>query len=466
MYVAKPNPCRAGLVSLPLLVLMLGLPTLCRVWIELGREEDRRERTAVRDLERLAGNVEYLDLNEKSDPDYDRECRGTFDNGYKPRIKPRAVNGYWRWPLPWWSARRWTPAAYVGPEVPFFSRSVANSVTGRDTTRYKDGDEAPMRVVVDVKFGVRIVGGVRIEHITTDAQWEHFCRAFPSARSLEIQCPVKDGQLRFLKYMTNLNYICFVNHGEDQFGKGSFITGEGLDHLRSLPRLRTLYMGNVHLSENGKEALGKLDNLRCLMVVSDTDWADGDNYWRPDTNNDVLAHLGGLTRLENLFVSNVSDAGLVHLRKLPSLHYLHLMQYASPRSGVITNDGIRHLAGLALRELGLAFPEVSDGGVADLARLPDLQKLDLRATRVTDAAIPELQKLKKLRSLDLTHTRFTDAGCRKLFDAMPTLERLGLPDGQHALVRGPGNVIITRELNTPIGSEIGRDLTGLIFAKP
>jgi hypothetical protein len=200
MSLTKSKPCRAGLVSVPAVLLTIAPLILFRVWVNLGREVDRSERTAVLAIERTGGRVMYLDLKDKSDVDFDRSTAGRpFDLAGKPRIKPRSVNGFWRWPVPWWSARRWTPAAYVGRDVPFTSRGTL-WVGGRSILPKDDHDVAPMRVAVDISFVASLFND-RVKHVLTDAEWEYFCRAFPSARSLGISCPVKDAQLRFLKYL-------------------------------------------------------------------------------------------------------------------------------------------------------------------------------------------------------------------------------------------------------------------------
>jgi hypothetical protein len=47
---------------------------------------------------------------------------------------------------------------------------------------------------------------------------------------------------------------------------------------------------------------------------------------------------------------------------------------------------------------------VTDEGVTSLARLPNLEWLELRGTKITDAAIPSLQQMKSLKRVDLGHT--------------------------------------------------------------
>ena len=49
-----------------------------------------------------------------------------------------------------------------------------------------------------------------------------------------------------------------------------------------------------------------------------------------------------------------------------------------------------------------------------MARLSQLQRLDLSFTKITDAGIKELTGLKQLERLDLSDTRVTDAGLKEL----------------------------------------------------
>ena len=56
-----------------------------------------------------------------------------------------------------------------------------------------------------------------------------------------------------------------------------------------------------------------------------------------------------------------------------------------------------------------------------MAKLKQLQSLNLTFTQVTDAGLKDLAKLKQLQRLDLTFTQVTDAGVAELQKALPKL---------------------------------------------
>ena len=124
-----------------------------------------------------------------------------------------------------------------------------------------------------------------------------------------------------------------------------------------------------------------------------------------------LAHLKGLVSLQILVLNNtaVTDAGLAHLKGLAGLTGLYL------GSTQVTGAGLAHLRGLAgLQELYFTNTQVSDAGLAHLKGLTGLQTLWLDNTQVTDAGLPHLKGLAGLQTLWLNDTPVTDAGLAHL----------------------------------------------------
>ena len=65
---------------------------------------------------------------------------------------------------------------------------------------------------------------------------------------------------------------------------------------------------------------------------------------------------------------------------------------------MVTDGGLAHLEETAAAlELGLAYTDVSDVGLEQLAVLP-LRSLDLLGTNVTDAGIEHLRRMSSLRA--------------------------------------------------------------------
>jgi hypothetical protein len=130
-----------------------------------------------------------------------------------------------------------------------------------------------------------------------------------------------------------------------------------------------------------------------------------------EVTDSSLAHLKGLTRLEelNLSETRISDTGLEHLKGLSQLQQLNL-------SGTrITDAGLKHLKGLSqLRELNLDGTMVTGTGLANLKGLIGLRDLELAHSGVTDAGLLHLKGLPQLTTLSLTATKLTDAGFANL----------------------------------------------------
>ncbi|MGH9372854.1 MAG: hypothetical protein ACRD15_15120 [Vicinamibacterales bacterium] len=83
----------------------------------------------------------------------------------------------------------------------------------------------------------------------------------------------------------------------------------------------------------------------------------------------------------------------------------------------MTDDLLEDLSDRAhtLPALGLSgCKQITDAGVRHLARMPSLQHLDLTGTSVTDAGLEVLRHLPELRTLSLAWNRVTEAGIRVL----------------------------------------------------
>lgn len=122
-----------------------------------------------------------------------------------------------------------------------------------------------------------------------------------------------------------------------------------------------------------------------------------------------LAAISGMTSLEYLEVSDggITEMGVENLRRLPNLRDLIL--YDNP----ITDIGMTHLRGLRkLQVLDIRKTKITDRGLHLLPELPRLRKLWLDETDVTDGGLKSLEKFPNLKFLSLRETRVTGAGMR------------------------------------------------------
>lgn len=102
------------------------------------------------------------------------------------------------------------------------------------------------------------------------------------------------------------------------------------------------------------------------------------------------------------------------------------ISFSAPAKTIKDADlGLLAPLGANIAQLDLARTQVTDAGLDILAKLPKLEMLDLRATGVTDAGIEKMAQAKALTSLNLTATGVTDAGVEKLA-TLPVLSKIYL----------------------------------------
>ena len=113
---------------------------------------------------------------------------------------------------------------------------------------------------------------------------------------------------------------------------------------------------------------------------------------------------------------DLTDAGLADVAKLGNVVELNL------RDTKITSAGLVHLKGLAkLKRLHLERTNVGDEGIQNLTKLTTLEYLNLYGTKITDKSLDHLAGLKKLRQLYVWQTDVTDAGIAKFKKALPAV---------------------------------------------
>jgi hypothetical protein len=76
-----------------------------------------------------------------------------------------------------------------------------------------------------------------------------------------------------------------------------------------------------------------------------------------------------------------------------------------------------------LRQLFIAGADVTDAGIARLAGLKELERLEFACPRITDASVEQIARLRRLRELSIQGGDITDAALDRL-DALPNLRDL------------------------------------------
>ena len=149
--------------------------------------------------------------------------------------------------------------------------------------------------------------------------------------------------------------------------------------------------------------------IPALYGASSLDWVDGlGGRIDRDALGDVIGvHLRG---------SWVSDTELLDLAQLPKLEFVDLSHTR------ITDDGLLHLKSLRqIRDLNLYYAEqVTDQGMTAIRDWKNLKRLNVRGTRISDGTLAIVSGLAQIESLDIAYAPFTDNG----LDALVTLTQL------------------------------------------
>ena len=130
---------------------------------------------------------------------------------------------------------------------------------------------------------------------------------------------------------------------------------------------------------------------------------------------EVLLHL---KRLSNVFLgiadTPFDDEGMQGLARLDNLQGLNLNRTR------ISDEGLSYLKDhRALKVLTLERTKITDEGLRHLVSLNDLRMLSLDRTAITDAGLQHLKQLKQLRLLILRHTKVSRSGAEEIRSALP-----------------------------------------------
>jgi len=245
-----------------------------------------------------------------------------------------------------------------------------------------------------------------------------FLRANRSLRRLNLRgTDVTDTGLEYLSTLTG---ITALNIGETQ------ITDVGLEHLADLAQLEELDLGGNKISGVGLDVLKLLPKLRRLSFQG-IQRRNAGVCWAPVVTDAEMETIGLLTSLEDLNIGWGVGLGLpdpqAPLRPLSEMD-CHL------NGGIrLTDLGIAKLANLKrLRRLDLSGSSITSAGLKSLSNLPRLERLSLwNARGLDDAAAGVLKMMRGLNALDLSGTIVGDAAIRELA-ALPRLHNLYLTD--------------------------------------
>lgn len=217
-----------------------------------------------------------------------------------------------------------------------------------------------------------------------------------------------DVRLKAVTHLTGLKELSLDN---------TDITDSGMGMLSSFPQLEELAL-NSRVTDRGMVHVAQLKSLKRLYFPGTT-----------KVTSVGLQHISKLTSLEELYLGEgIGDAGLAHLRGLPRLTYLCLYGPRFTDAGMVHVKAIPSLRIFSIHE---AYSRVGNAGLAQISELPNLEILCVGGMRgITDAGIAHLAKMRSLRKLDIGSSQVTDMGLAYL-KQIKTLEHLDLPQDQH-----------------------------------
>jgi len=242
------------------------------------------------------------------------------------------------------------------------------------------------------------------------------------------------------------------------------ITDAAIAFLRANHKLRRLNLRGTDVTDTGLEYLGTLTGLTSLNI-SETQVTDIG-----------LENLAALDQLEELDLggNKISGVGLDVLKLLPKLRKLSFHGIQRRNAGVcwapvVTDaemDTIALLTGLEDLNVGWG---VGLGLPDPMAPSRPLSEMDCHLNggiRVTDLGVAKLASLKRLRRLDLSGSAITAAGLKSL-SVLPRLERLSLwnaqalDDSTGASLRAFRGLNALDLSNTAVGDGTMRELASL-----
>jgi hypothetical protein len=202
------------------------------------------------------------------------------------------------------------------------------------------------------------------------------------------------------------------------------ITDAGLARLSEIPQLKDIDLYHCqNITNAGLLPLKKLPGLRSLSIVNS------------QVTDEGLTHLREIKTLEGLMLpgKGITDRGLQYLSELPRLRRLWLPRahYVDPTmdKDYYTDEGLQALSSLTLLEsLEIGSLGITDEGVKHLAGLTRLKRLGLfGCSRLTDESLRTISQLRSLENLSISHGYLTISGLTML-NSMTNLKNLDLDE--------------------------------------
>ncbi len=233
----------------------------------------------------------------------------------------------------------------------------------------------------------------------TNAGLDHLAK-MESLTSISIsQSGITDAGLAKLEPLTSLTSLSLSGHE---------FSGSGLRELRKLPKLVSL---SLHSGTDDSDLQG-LTEIRQLQMLSVTDLKISEQSVHLLNQLDFL-------RQCTLSIADVDDDVLQAIAKVKAPMLLNLRG-----SKAIPDESWKHLQGSAITGLIVSGISVTDQGLAHIAKIEQLERLQLFATSmsITETGLEHLHQLKSLQILYLRGVKVSDESIASLKKALPKLQ--------------------------------------------
>ncbi len=181
--------------------------------------------------------------------------------------------------------------------------------------------------------------------------------------------------------------------------------------VSGIPTLRRLRLTDTDVTDTTLKKIGEVGNLQLLHV-----------HGAQQITAEGLRSLSELSELKDLSLSgdNIDDGVIASLAGLTELKKVRL------RGTAITGDNIAPIGDTPIEDLELAETDFGNAGMADVAEMPELTKLNLWLTKIDDQGLQSLAGNERLTSLNLDNLPgITDASI-DVIASMPSLTFLHL----------------------------------------
>jgi hypothetical protein len=276
-----------------------------------------------------------------------------------------------------------------------------------------------------------------IAHLTglkhLELKWSHISnkglqsiKDYDSLEYLFLPERINDSTLTLISQLKSLKGLYISGTGQ--------VTDEGFAALQKLPSLEEITIdGPKKITSRCLRHLSKIPSLKKLSLYSDKFTDEGLIYLRDfpqlktlmldytNITDSGLQFFSNLQQLENLslYSTQITDAGIPHLVALKSLRRLRLDKWPTNKTRhLLTDKSMHYIAKLTNLEcLELNYGCLSDFSAPEIKKLPNLKILSGYPSRekpLTNAGFKHLAEIKSLEYLKTSSPYITDEGIASL----------------------------------------------------